>query len=471
MDYSNFLIMNHEISLVVVMILVLLADLFISNKNRFQYLAIGLFAIHTYLSFRWNIGDAESFGGMYITSDIHCFVKNFLNIGTFLVFLFAFEWNKTKNLSHCGEFYFITLSTLFGMYLMISSGDFLLFYIGLETASIPMATLVAFNKKEQDSPEAAAKYVLTAAFSSGVMLFGISLIYGTCGSLYFFDVMENFTPSPLHIMATIFFMAGLGFKISLVPFHLWTADTYQGAPTPVTAFLSVISKGAAAFAMFCIIVKTFANYPEAWERFLWWIIVITITVGNLFAIRQKNLKRFLAFSSISQAGYIMLGVYAATPQGMAATVFYLFIYMFTNLAAFGVISSIENKTGKLMMNDYNGLYDTNPKLAFVMMLAMFSLGGIPVFAGFFSKFFIFASAMQLGEYVLVFIALLNTVISLFYYLLVVKAMFINKSETPIAKFKSDPMTRLGLIVCTLGILVLGLISPIYEYIQSISFGM
>lgn len=473
MDYSNFLIMNHELSLIVVLILTLLADLTAcGNKKCFQYFAIGLFTLHTFLGFfAWNIGEAESFGGMFVTSEIHCFMKNILNIGTLLVFLFGFEWNKEANKKSCGEFYFLTLATLFGMYLMISAGDFLLFYVGLETASIPMATLVAFNKKENESAEAAAKYILTAAFSSGVMLFGISLIYGTCGSLYFNEAMIGFNASPLQIMAAIFFLAGLCFKISLVPFHLWTADTYQGAPTAVTAYLSVISKGAAAFALMSILIKVFANYPEFWKEFFWWVIVITITVGNLFAIRQKNLKRFLAFSSISQAGYLMLGVYAGTQQGMASMVFYLFIYLFTNLAAFGVISSIENKTGKLTMDDYNGLYDTNPKLAFVMMLAMFSLGGIPVFAGFFSKFFIFAAAVNVGEVLLVFIALLNTIISLYYYLLVVKAMFIKKSDAPIAYFKSDCMTRVGLLICTVCIIALGFFSPIYEYINGISFGM
>lgn len=473
MDYSNFLIMNHELSLVVVLILALLADwLPCKNKKCYQYVIIELFALHTLLGFlKYGVGDAESFGGMYVTSDIHAFVKNILNVGTLIVFLFGFEWNRTENKAHVGEFYFLTLSTLLGMYLMVSAGDFLLFYIGLETASIPMATLVAFNKKYKESAEAAAKYVLTAAFSSGVMLFGISLIYGTCGSLYFNDVWSNFDFSPLHVMATIFFIAGLGFKISLVPFHLWTADTYQGAPTAVTAYLSVISKGSAAFALMCILVKAFSNYPEVWKDFLWWIIVITITVGNLFAIRQKNLKRFLAFSSISQAGYLMLGVHAGSAQGMASMVFYLFIYLFTNLAAFGVISTIENKTGKVSIDDYNGLYETNPKLALVMMLAMFSLGGIPVFAGFFSKFFIFAAAIKQGEILLVFIALLNTIISLYYYLLVVKAMFIKSAESPIANFKSDLMSRIGLVVCTVGIIILGFISPIYEYITSVSFGI
>lgn len=472
MDYSNFLIMNHELSLVVVLVALLLADVLGKNKKVFQFFAIGLFLIHTILGFtHWNIGEATAFSGMYVTSEIHVFVKNILNIGTLIVFIFAFYWNENENKNKVGEFYFLTLSTLLGMYFMVSAEHFLLFYIGLETASIPMATLVAFNKNKRESVEAAAKYILTAAFSSAVMLFGISMIYGACGSLYYGDVLRIFQTTPLHIMALIFMFAGIAFKISLVPFHLWTADTYEGAPTQVTAYLSVISKGAAAFALMCILFRAFAHYPDTWKNFLWWIIVITITIGNLFALRQKNMKRFLAFSSISQAGYVMLGVIAGSSQGMAAMVYYVFIYLFTNLAAFGVISAIENKTNKITMEDYNGLYKTNPKLSFVMMLAMFSLGGIPPFAGFFSKFFIFAAASEQGEYLLVFLALLNTIISLCYYLWVVKAMFINKSDNPIEQFKSDYMTRFGLIVCTIAMIVLGFISPIYEQIVSIAFGM
>ena len=477
MDYSNFLLMRHEISLVVVLVFLLLADLFLGEKGKkyFQPVAIGVFLIHTAYGFlltgTFGGGSADSFGGMYVTSDMHLFVKNILSLGTLFVFFFAHYWNKNENRTVSGEFYFLTLSTLFGMYLMISSGDFLLFYIGLETASIPMAALVAFNKYKHESAEAGAKYILTAAFSSAIMLFGISYIYGSCGTLYFDGVAKAFMPTPLHIMAVVFFSAGMAFKISLVPFHLWTADTYEGAPTSVTAYLSVISKGAAVFAFMCILFKAFGNYPEFWQNILWWLIVITITVGNLFAIRQKNMKRFLAFSSISQAGYIMLGVLAGTPEGMTATVYYIFIYLFTNLAAFGVISVIENQTGKVRMGDYDGLYSTNPKLAIIMMLTMFSLGGIPPFAGFFSKFFIFAAAAQQGEYLLVFIALLNTIVSLYYYLLVVKAMFINQSDSPIPAIRSDNMSLVGLAICTIGIIVLGFISPIYQYIGGISFGV
>lgn len=475
LDYSQFLSMSHEVSLVVVLIVLLLADLLIKNKKTFQYLAIAAFALHTVAGFCYYTDMAgDAFAGMYVSGAAQSFVKNILNVGTLLVFFFSFEWNNKENKSGVGEFYFLTLSTLIGMYFMISAGDFLFFYIGLETASIPMAALVAMNKKGIEGAEAAAKYILTASFSSGVMLFGISLIYGACGSLYFDEVQAAFTDiTPLHIFALVCFIAGVGFKISLVPFHFWTADTYQGAPTGVTAYLSVISKGAAVFAFMCILYKAFVNEPDVWQGILWWLIVITITIGNLFAIRQKNLKRFLAFSSISQAGYIMLGVYASSQTGMSSTIYYILIYMFTNLAAFGIISTIENKTGKVGMDDYNGLYSTNPKLAFAMTLAMFSLGGIPPFAGFFSKFFIFASVAEskvFGDYVLVFLALLNTIISLYYYLLVVKAMFINKSDSPIETIKIDAMSRVALLVCVIAILVIGFISAIYMNIYDISFG-
>jgi NADH-quinone oxidoreductase subunit N len=483
MDYSQFLVMQHEVSLAGVLILLLLSDLILGEKSKrcFQPLAILIFALHTiygfYLGCETLPSSNTAFAGMYLTSNIHMFLKNILDFGTLIVFFLSYEWNQTTNKENIAEFYLLTISTLFGMYLMISAGDFLLFYLGLETASIPMATLVALDKKKKVSAEAGAKYILTAAFSSGVMLFGISLIYGSCGgSLYFADVANNFAGEKFQVMAMIFFMAGLCFKISLVPFHLWTADTYEGAPTPVSAYLSVMSKGAAAFAFMCILWKAFScssapEISESWKNIIWWIIVITITVGNIFAIRQNNLKRFLAFSSISQAGYIMLGVIAGTDNGMGSMIYYILVYLFTNLAAFGVISDIENQTGKVNRDDYNGLYSTNPRLAVVMMLAMFSLGGIPPFAGFFSKFFIFAAAAEQGEYLLVFLALANTIISLFYYLLVVKAMFINHSDTPIVTIKSDKMSLLALTVCTIGVVVLGFISPLYESIIHWSFGI
>ena len=318
---------------------------------------------------------------------------------------------------------------------------------------IPMATLVAFNKNSRKSAESGAKYILSAVFASSLSLFGMSLIYGSTGTLYFTDLSTLITGSPLQIMAFVFFAVGLFFKISLVPFHLWTPDVYQSAQTNITAYLSVISKGSAVFVLFTILIKVFGNIVTSWQPILYGLAIASITLANIFAIRQKNLKRFLAFSSISQAGYILLAVISGTAMGMASLVYYVLVYMFSNLAAFGVISVIENRTGKIEMTDYNGLYQTNPLLSFVMMLALFSLAGIPPFAGFFSKFFVFSAAAAQGYYLLVFIALLNTIISLYYYLLVIKAMFLNANENPIEKLTSDFPVKLSLVICTAGIVI------------------
>ncbi|MDI9522205.1 MAG: NADH-quinone oxidoreductase subunit N, partial [Bacteroidota bacterium] len=329
----------------------------------------------------------------------------------------------------------------------------------------------AMDKKCKKSAEAGAKYILLAAFSSGILLFGISYLYGTTGTLYFADMPPLISANALQIMGFVFFAAGLFFKLSFVPFHLWAGDVYEGAPTNVTSYLSVVSKGAAAFALVVLLFKVFGNLVVQWQGILYAIIILTITVGNLFAIRQENMKRFLAFSSISQAGYIALGMMGGTALGMNMLVYYLFVYLFSNLAAFGVVISIENKTGKLNISDYNGLYSTNPKLSVVMMLAMFSLGGIPPFAGFFSKFFIFSAAVEQGFYVLVLIAALNTVISLYYYLKVVKAMFINHSDNPIPTLRTDGYNRVSLILCTIGILVTGVVSLFVESISHFGFGV
>ena len=277
--------------------------------------------------------------------------------------------------------------------------------------------------------------------------------------------------APLQIMAFIFFFAGMAFKISLVPFHLWTADVYEGAPVNVASYLSVISKGAAVFTLAILLYTVFYSIAPMWKHLLYAIAIVTMTVGNLFALRQKNLKRFLAFSSIAQAGFILLGMIDGSELGMASILYFVLIYIFTNLGAFGVVSAISVATGKENMDDYNGLYSTNPKLSLLMMLSLFSLAGIPPVAGFFGKFFLFTAAAHSGYYWLVFIAVINATISLYYYLLMVKAMFINKSDEPIAYFKSSLTTRVGLAMCLVGIFAVGLFSPIYEYIRMFSVGM
>ena len=473
MDYSNFLGMRDELSLLVVIVLLFLYDTFGSVKSLKCFSATACVLLLAHTIFTIVPGEQVSlFGGMYQSGPATSVIKTILNIGTLLVLIQASSWIKNEDvIIRRGEYYVLTLITLLGMYLMTSSGNFLLFFLGLETASLPITALVAMEKYKHDSHEAAAKYVFIAVFSSALMLLGISYLYGIGGTLYFDDLSYMLGVSPLLIVGLVFFIAGLGFKLSLVPFHLWTADVYQGAPTSVTAYLSVISKGAAAFTFMMILYKVFGSVECIWQGILYALIILTITIGNLFAIRQQNLKRFLAFSSISQAGYIMLGVISNTGLGLTSLSYYVLVYIFSNLAAFGVISVIENRTGKVNMDDYNGLYKTNPKLSIAMMLAMFSLAGIPPFAGFFSKFFIFYAAAEQGFYILVLIAPMNTVISLYYYFLVVKAMFIKQDECVVESFRSDNASRLSISLCVLGIVVIGLISGIYDQIFEYSHGL
>jgi NADH-quinone oxidoreductase subunit N len=469
MDYSQFLNMRPELSLTAVIIILFLYDLFAGRKGRKLFQPVGciLLLIHTAVNIIPSEAAVEAFGGMYKSTPMADIVKSILSIGALIVVLQADTWLKRKDTEYKkGEFYVLTLSTLLGMFFMISSGNFLIFVLGLEMASIPMACLVAFDKYKSHSAEAGAKYILNAMFSSGLMMFGISFIYGTAGSLYFDDVVAGLTGTPLQIMAMVFFFSGLAFKISLVPFHLWTADVYQGAPTVVTGYLSVISKGAAAFTLLIIFVKVFAPMIAVWQEMLGWTVIVTITLANLFALRQTNIKRFLAFSSISQAGYLMLGVISAGAPGTTALVYYILVYLVANLAIFGIVSTVEQKSGgKVNISDYNGFYKTNPKLALIMTLSLFSLAGIPPFAGFVSKFFIFMAAFEAGFKWIVFIALINTVISLYYYLLIVKAMYITPNETPVAPFRSDVYTRISLIVCLTGILLIGVVSCVYNSIN------
>lgn len=475
MDYSQFLAMKQEIALLIVFLLVFLYDTFMPARSQkgLPWTASLLMLAVTVggLCPCWLGADAgiTAFGGMYETSAIIAAIKTILNIGVVIVLIQSVKWaNGELMIMRRGEFYELLLVTLFGMYLMISARHFLVFVIGLECASLPLAAMVALDKNRYESHEAAVKYILTAVFSSAIFMMGLSFVYALSGSLYFENIYNAIYAerSVMLVMALAFVIAGVGFKLSLVPFHLWTADVYQGAPTSVTSYLSVISKGATAFAFLVIMAQVFGSfYADIWEWMLYALIILTITVGNLFAIRQRNMKRFLAFSSISQAGYIMLGIIAYNVMGVSALMYYVLVYIFSNLAAFGVIGAIENATGRVSMDDYKGLYRTNPRLSFTMMLAMFSLAGIPPFAGFFSKFFIFTAAIGQGSvaiYVLVLIALINTIVSLYYYLLVVKAMFISEDECVIAPFRSAFSERLGMWIALAGIIFLGLVSPVYD---------
>jgi len=474
MDFGQFLYMRHEIILSALALIVLIMEISSDNKSKANIIPVlvALFFINTVAGFL-PVETGSLFGGMYKTTALIILMKNILNAGVLIVFIQSAGWlksNFTGN-DNIGGYFFIVISSLIGMDFMISAGNFLMFYIGLELATIPLAALVASEKLKERSAEAGVKLILSAALSSGILLYGLSLLYGTNGSLYFDNIASSFQNNSLQVLAFIFIFTGIAFKISIVPFHLWTADVYEGAPVNITSFLSVISKASAVFILIILLFTVFRGIEGIWNSVLYFTSVLTMTIGNLFAIRQKNIKRFLAFSSIAQAGFIPLGIIGGSALGFSSVVYFVLIYLFSNLGAFGVVAAITNATGKENIDEYNGLYSTNKGLSLVMMLSLFSLAGIPPVAGFFGKFFLFTSAAKQGYYLLVFIALINATVSLYYYLLVVKAMFIDKNEVPIENIKNDGYTKLGLIICTIGIIAIGFAGIIFDYINSLTFGI
>lgn len=468
MKWDDILLMRHEFQLLAVILIVTCTEIFLTGKDKARVIpiSIALFTLHMLAG--WiKPEDGMLFGGMFRTTHLIHMLKNILDLGVLIVLLQTAGWVKKQLVeeNRVSEFYLLLWSSLLGMYYMISAGDLLMLFLGLELSTLPIAALAAYEVIRLRSAESGIKLILSAGLASAVTLMGISFLYGSTGTYAIPELTKILTGTSLENLGFLFFFAGLAFKISLVPFHFWTPDVYEGAPTGIAAYLSVVSKGSAVFILMILLLGlTPGGMTEVWTWTLYVLAILTMTIGNLFALRQRNLKRFLAFSSVAQAGFILLGFFSTGPDGKASIIYFVLVYIFSNLAAFGVVHAISVETGKEDITDYDGLYRANPLLSLVMLLAVFSLAGIPPLAGFFGKFFLFMSVASAGMYVLLFIAVVNTVVSLYYYLLVVRAMFLRKSEAPLAYFKSDAWMRAGLVICVIGILALGVWSGAYEYI-------
>lgn len=391
------------------------------------------------------------------------------------------------------EYYALLIMATMGFSLMGASADLIMLYIGLEMASISSYVLAGFAKTEDRSPEAGMKYFVYGAFATGLMLYGMSFVYGLTGqtNLYAIGQMVLGVPAPADVVgnptlladiqnvnavlliAAAMIIVGFGFKISAVPFHFWTPDVYEGSPTPFTAFVSTASK-AAGFAVFMRVFTSgmLSFHPDRigqqGQGSDWWFMlvsmcIITMTVGNFAAIYQRNIKRMLAYSSIAQAGYAMIGLVTLTPDGSGATMFYLLMYVFTNVAAFGVIIVISNVSKSEQMEDFYGLNKRSPYLALVMLFALLSLGGIPPTAGFLGKFFIFKAAVDAGYWWLALIGILNAFVALYYYLGVVKYMYLYDSEQEDVAIPVSRGAWVGLGLSMLAIIYLGVnAGPAFE---------
>ena len=462
-DY--LILMKQELVLLIIIFILLTLKVGKDRTNESVIrLANILLLVNLVVGFLFN-REGMLFNDMFRTNPLIHAEKSILNIGLLIISMQSYGWLKDHK--HVTEFYILLLSTLLGMYFMISSGNLLMFYVGLELSTIPLAAAVNFDLQQKRSSEGAFKMIISSAFSSGILLFGISMLYGATGTLNFTELTASVAGSPLEIFALVMIIAGFGFKISAVPFHLWTADVYEGAPIPVTSYLSVISKGAILFAFIPMLYTVFKPFEESWYNALFLVSILTIIIGNLFAIRQDNFKRFLAFSSIAQVGFILVGITGSSSIGAASVVFFVLIYIFSNLAAFGVISVVSSMTGKEGISDYKGFYKTNPMLSWVLTIALFSLAGVPPTAGFFGKFFLLLSGAEKGNYILISIAALNMIVSFYYYLRVVKAIFMDANENPIQKLSIPMLPRLALYVCVIGIFATGMVTYVFDYLSGL----
>jgi NADH-quinone oxidoreductase subunit N len=349
-------------------------------------------------------------------------------------------------------------STL-GMMFLASSKELITLYIGLELATISLYALSAIYKDDNNSLEAGIKYLILGAISSGLLLYGISLVYGLTRTTYLEKIIAIITQqeiSPALVLGIIFIILGTGFKLSAVPMHVWTPDVYQGAPTAITGFISVASKSAGFVFVLRLFSYTFLRIDYIWIPIISIIAFLTMTIGNLIAIPQKDIKRLLAYSTISQAGYILVGFVGASVIGISSVLFYILVYTFTNIAAFAVVAGVEQHTGSCKISDYASLSQRNPLLALTFMLSLLSLAGIPPLAGFVGKFYLFYAAMQKGYLWLVIAAALNSTISLYYYLLILKQIYIRNEMVEGEKIKLTFNIVFVLIICIFAIIILGI---------------
>lgn len=470
MNIDSLLLMRFEWLITLLVVLLLIIKIADGDKNPSKLLV----GINILLAVNFLIGllplpEGTLFDSMYHTSALTHFQKNILNLGTLIISLQAFEWLRKHE--NPVEFYILLLSTLLGMMFMISSGHILMFYLGLEMSTIPVAALANFDTQTKRSSEAGIKLILSSAFSTGIMLFGISLLYGAVGNLSFQNVAATLTITPLSILAFVFIISGFAFKMSAAPFHLWTADVYEGSPTAITTYLSVISKASVLFVFVSVLYTAFKGMSDVWLYSISILAVLSMTIGNLFAMRQQNIKRLLAFSSISQVGFVLVGVAGASVIGMASVVYFVSIYLFSNILAFGVVTLIADSTGKEDLTSYKGLYKSNKFLALMLAISLFSLAGVPPTAGFFGKLFLLSAGASNGVWVVIAIAAANLIVSLYNYLRVVKIMFIDESTEQLPTVTVSSSSRLMVALCAIAVVCIGFISPLYDYIHSICFGL
>ena len=424
----------------------------------------------------WKYQGGLLWEGMYVADPFAFFFKVVILGSAFMAIGSSFGTVGSLT-HHRGEYFSLILFSTVGMMFLASARELITLYIGLELTTIPLFVLAAYKKTCRSSSEAGLKYLIIGAASSAIFLYGISLIYGFTGTTYLHQVTINLSVywlsfgelGPAFPLAVMMVIAGLLFKLAIVPFHMWVPDVYEGAPTPITAFLSVGSKAAGLAAVvrifdgMLVAFSTNIMAPYDWGNMLAFLAAITMIAGNVIAIRQTNIKRMLAYSSIAHAGYVLIGVIAASNLGVASVSFYMFAYLFANMGAFAVVAVYAEKTGSEKIGDYAGLAKSSPVLAALLALFLLSLAGIPPLVGFMGKYYVFAAAIETGHTLLVILALLTSVVSLYYYANVIRLMYLSPENNPHRVIPSFP-AGLVLTLCGIGVLLFGILpQPILDF--------
>jgi NADH-quinone oxidoreductase subunit N len=473
---SSVLALLPELGLLVLMIAVLTYDRVLSESERRRaglltawgtlVILLATVGVSIFMNEPGN-GAVLIWGGMIRHDMVTLVFRVMFLIALIATSLIAVDVERLQR----GEFFALLIAATIGFSLMAASADLIMLYVALETASISLYILAGYSTSSMRSSEAGMKYFVYGAFASAVMLYGMSLLYGLTSesNLYAIAGTINQQPQTMLLLATVMVVAGFAFKISAVPFHFWTPDVYEGAPTPVTALVSTASK-AAGFAVFLrVFLAGTVGSPDPSRE--WWAMlvamsIVTMTLGNFLAIYQTNMKRMLAYSSIAQAGYTMIGLVTLTVDGSGASMFYLLYYVFTNIAAFGVVVLVSNVTGSDDMKDFYGLNRRSPYLALAMLFALLSLGGIPPTAGFFGKFFLFKAAVDAGLWWLALLGILNAFVALYYYLSVVKYLYLYRSDNEDVPIPVSRAAQVALVLTLFGILYLGIAAgPAFEWTQ------
>ncbi len=468
-DLAMYLVILPEFGMIVLGALILVFDGIWKGeqrKNLGVLTAVGLVLLITVtLLFSRPTGASSLVWGGMLHHDWFALVFRLLfMLGAAITAIIAMSYDYGQK----GELYLLLLTSTIGMNLMASAADLIMLYLAFETTSIPLYVLAGFLKNEERSVEAGFKYLLFGALSSTLMLFGFSLVYGFSGVTKLADIAQSiaqgmFSPSGV-VISLLFILIGFSFKISAFPFHFWAPDVYQGAPTPVSGFLSTASKAAGFSVLLRMLLLVFPSLSHQWQLILAIMSALTMTIGNIIALTQKDIKRLLAYSSIAHAGYILIGVASASSFGIGSSVFYLGAYLLTNLAAFTAVALLGEKLGSFQIDDFDGLSRRSPGLAFAMLVSFLSLAGMPPFGGFIAKVLVFMAAIKADMLWLLVIGGINSIIGLYYYLIVLKHVYLYQPQEGAQGLGIPLPATLALAALSLGILVIGtLFGPWYNW--------